>query len=87
MRYDRPVTHPDDRIPLNPGARLEEGEDGFDEPDLGPDERDLDLMDGSWEERYYAGRVRHRDWNNIFLGLALLVLIGLVAVPLLVILR
>jgi hypothetical protein len=52
-------------------------EDG---PDLGPDERDLDLMDGTWEHEYYAGRVRTRDWNAITAGVALIVLVAL-AVP------
>jgi hypothetical protein len=45
-------------------------------PDLGPDERDRDLMDGSWEARYYAGRERTRDWNTIGIGVALILLIA-----------
>jgi hypothetical protein len=49
-------------------------EDG---PDLGPDDRDRDLMDGSWEERYYSGARRHRDWRSIGVGLALLVLLAM----------
>lgn len=75
------MAHPDDRIPLNPADEDDLG------PDLGPDERDRDLMDGSWEERYYAGRLRQRDWNSISLALALLLLTAIVAVPLLILLR
>lgn len=60
----------DDRIPLAPPAP--------DEPDLGPDERDRDLMDGTWEQRYYSGQHRTRDWNTIGLGIAILVVIALV---------
>jgi hypothetical protein len=45
--------------------------------DLGPDEHDLDLLDGSWEAEYYSGRHRTRNWNAIMLGLALLVVLGL----------
>ena len=61
--------------------------DDFDQPaekDLGPDERDLDLMDGTWEQDYYAGRMRTRDWNGITVGIALLVVIALVLPMLLV---
>jgi hypothetical protein len=50
----------------------------------GPDARDRDLMDGSWEERYYTGRVRQFDWTNVLIALALLALIGLVVPGLLV---
>lgn len=45
--------------------------------DLGPDEHDMDLLDGSWEEEYYSGRHRARNWNAIMLGLALLIVLGL----------
>lgn len=49
-----------------------------DEPlNLGPDERDRDLMDGSWEQQYYAGQARTRNWNAIGVGVALLVLASL----------
>lgn len=75
------MPHPDDRIALNPGDEDDSG------PDLGPDERDADLLDGSWEERYYAGRLRTRDWNSVSLGLALLLLFAIVAVPVLFLLR
>ncbi len=64
-----------------------EEEFGDDELDLGPDERDLDLLDGSWEERYYSGRIRQRDWQGVWVGLALLALMGLVIPGLLVVLR
>jgi hypothetical protein len=47
------------------------------EQDLGPDERDLDLLDGSWEAAYYSGRHRSRNWNAVMLGLALLIVLGL----------
>jgi len=56
-----------------------------DEKNLGPDERDMDLMDGTWEERYYRGEVRQRDWRTISLAISLLVVIGLV-VPLVLVL-
>ncbi len=49
-----------------------------DEPDLGPDERDLDLLDGSWEEDFYAGRVRTRDWRNITVAVSLLIIVAMV---------
>ena len=45
--------------------------------DLGPDEHDMDLLDGSWEEEYYSGRHRTRNWNAIMLALALLIVLGL----------
>ncbi|MFN0093376.1 MAG: hypothetical protein ACKVVT_01170 [Dehalococcoidia bacterium] len=63
---------PDD----NAGDELVED---FDEliPDLGPDERDRDLMDGSWEDRYYRQEKRGIDWKSIQIGVALLVLLGL----------
>jgi len=62
-------------------------EDDFDGPDLGPDERDRDLMDGTWEERHYAGQHRQRDWHAIYLGVSLLVLLGLIIPSLMVLLR
>jgi len=54
-------------------------------PDLGPDERDMDLLDGTWEERYYSGRQAPRDWNGVLVGAALLVLLAMV-LPLLLVL-
>lgn len=50
-----------------------------DEPDLGPDERDADLMDGSWEQRYYAGRVQTRDWRSITAVVSILILLAFAA--------
>ncbi len=58
-----------------------------DEVDLGPDERDADLLDGSWEEDYYAGRLRRRDWSSIGVAVALLFLLGLLLPSLLVLLN
>ena len=52
-----------------------------DDVDLGPDDRDADLMDGRWEDRYYSGQVRQRDWKNIYLAVGLLIVMALV-VPL-----
>lgn len=63
------------------------GEDEDDEdygPDLGPDERDMDLMDGSWEQRYYAGQQKTRDWGSVLVGVALLALLAMVLPMLLV---
>ncbi|PFG72874.1 hypothetical protein [Tepidiforma thermophila] len=68
----------DDRIPLGPPA---------DDRDLGPDERDRDLMDGTWEQQYYSGQLRTRDWNTIALGIAILVVLALVLPMLLVVFR
>lgn len=73
----------EDRIPLFSGA----GDDYGDEPGLGPDERDRDLMDGSWEQQYYSGRQRTRDWGAITVGLGLLVLISLLVPMILVVVR
>jgi hypothetical protein len=56
----------------------EEPYDDADGPNLGPDERDRDLLDGSWEQDYYAGRVRTRDWNAVTIGISLLVLMAMV---------
>ena len=58
-----------------------------DGPNLGPDERDLDLLDGSWERRHYSGQVQHRDWTTIGIGLGLVALAGMVVPMLLVFLR
>lgn len=58
-----------------------------DDKDLGPDERDLDLMDGSWEERYYRGLERRRDWRAIYLGISLLVLLAFLIPLILVVFR
>ena len=63
------------------------GGGAFDGPNLGPDERDRDLMDGSWEQRYYQGRRRKRDWTAIMTGLGLLVLLGMLLPAILVFFR
>lgn len=73
------MTYPDDEddvIPL--------GESIDEEPDLGPDEHDMDLLDGSWEQQYYSGRLRRRDWKSIYTGVALLILIALIVPAVLV---
>ena len=61
----------------------DEVEDGWDSVSgaPGPDARDLDLLDGSWEQQYYSGRVRSFDWNSLLVAFALLALAGLI-VPL-----
>ncbi len=53
----------------------------------GPDERDLDLLDGSWEQQYYSGRIRTRDWNAVRVGVAILVIASLVIPMFLVLTR
>jgi len=53
-------------------------------PDLGPDERDMDLLDGTWEQRYYAGQQKTRDWGSVLAGVALLALLAMVLPMLLV---
>lgn len=61
------------------------GEDpNADERDLGPDEFDRDLLDGTWEQEYYSGKQRSVDWHNITIALGLLALIAMV-VPLLLV--
>ncbi len=61
----------------------EEAEGPFRNDAPGPDERDRDLMDGSWEAEYYSGRKKTRNWNAIGAGVAILVLAGLI-VPMVV---
>ena len=56
-------------------------------PAPGPDERDLDLLDGSWEQRYYRGETRRRDWTNINLGLSLVILMAILVPIILVVAR
>ncbi len=75
-------------VPMpEPDEYVVELDDGDRSLALGPDERDRDLLDGSWEERYYAGRERPRDWSAVGVGLTLLLLIGLLLPALLVVLR
>jgi hypothetical protein len=52
----------------------------------GPDERDRDLMDGSWEARYYGGHIRQRDWSSVVIGLSLLLLMAFI-VPIILMFR
>ena len=56
-----------------------------DEENLGPDERDRDLLDGSWEREYYSGQRKTRDWNTIGAGIALVVVAAMV-IPLVLVL-
>lgn len=79
---DEEFDEDDEPIPL--GTR---DDDDWDGPNLGPDENDRDLLDGSWEERYYQGRNRSRDWNGIMTGLGLLVLLGMLLPALVVLFR
>ena len=58
--------------------------EGLDEPDLGPDERDADLLDGSWEQRHYTTPARRGDWEALKVGVALVVVAALVLPMLLV---
>ena len=52
-----------------------------------PDERDRDLLDGTWEQKYYSSDRRSRDWNTIGIGIALLFLMGLILPTILFALR
>ncbi|MGH8432838.1 MAG: hypothetical protein ACREUF_20815 [Solimonas sp.] len=61
-----------------PQPQDDEFEYDDDKPDLGPDERDQDLLDGSWEDDYYAGRLRTRDWRSITVALSLLIVVAMV---------
>lgn len=78
MGYHSSVSYPDDDDVIRLGQSYDDEDDVYDEPDLGPDERDADLLDGSWEQRYYSGQVRSIDWNTVFVALALLALMGMV---------
>ena len=56
----------------DPYDDYEEYDDEEDELLLGPDERDRDLLDGTWEQQYYARPQRPpRDWNAIVMGMVL----------------
>ncbi len=69
----------------DPYDEYDDFDDEADDLVLGPDERDRDLLDGSWEREYYAGEHRpSRDWNSVGIGIALLLLMGML-VPTLVI--
>lgn len=69
------------------GATPEDDSEGGLGPDLGPDERDLDLLDGRWEQEYYSGRMKTRDWNAVLIGVAILVVAAMVLPMLLVFTR
>ena len=75
----------------DPYGEHDEYDDYEDEDDgllLGPDERDRDLLDGTWEEEYYASERRpSRDWGTIGVGIALLFLMGLILPTILFALR
>ncbi len=68
------------------GERSERDDDDATQ-DLGPDERDRDLLDGSWEAEYYSGRQKVRNWNAAMTGVALLVVAAMVIPTVLAILR
>lgn len=57
------------------------------EINLGPDERDMDLIDGSWEGDHYAGRHKRRDWQNIGLAFGLLIVVAMILPGILVMFR
>ena len=72
MSNTYPEDEDDEPISLNTGA-----EPSGLEPGLGPDERDMDLMDGSWEQEYYSNDRRTRNWGAITVALGLLVVMGM----------
>ena len=74
------------------GADPYEDHDDYDDEDddlvLGPDERDRDLLDGTWEQEYYAREQRpSRDWGAIGVGFAVLLLLAMILPTLLIALR
>lgn len=71
----------------DPYDEYDDFDDEADEVVFGPDERDRDLLDGSWERQYHAGSNRRRDWNSIGIGIALLLLMGMILPTLLFALR
>ncbi|MCC7365435.1 MAG: hypothetical protein IT303_13800 [Dehalococcoidia bacterium] len=76
----------DDEDVITLGREELDDEPWDDGPDLGPDERDRDLLDGSWEQRYYAGQAGQRDWSTVYTGLAILVLLSIL-VPVVLVLQ
>ncbi len=78
-------TDPDDEFDEEEDVISLDLADDSDEPDLGPDERDSDLMDGTWEAEHYGGRRKSRDWNAIVAGIALFVIIAMLLPMLLVV--
>ncbi|MDZ7728960.1 MAG: hypothetical protein U5Q44_12605 [Dehalococcoidia bacterium] len=81
--------HPrDDEDTINLGLDDEDEEYWDEEEDApGPDERDIDLLDGRWEERYYSGQERTRDWGTIGLAVAIVAAASLILPGLLVFFR
>lgn len=81
--------HPrDDEDTINLGLDDEDEEYWDEEEDApGPDERDIDLLDGRWEERYYSGQERVRDWGTIGLAVAIVAALSLILPGLLVFFR
>ena len=71
----------------DPSDEYDDFEDEDDDLLLGPDERDRDLLDGSWEQKYYASERRSRDWSTIGIGISLLFLIGMIVPTILFALR
>ncbi len=78
----------EDVIPLG----LDEDDEAFDEEwdedggfAPGPDERDRDLMDGTWERRQESGK-GGRDWNTIGLAIGIIAVIAMVLPGILVLL-
>lgn len=63
----------------------DEEEDDYEEPELnlGPDERDMDLLDGTYEARYYSGH-RQRDWSLVQVGVGLILLVAIIGPGLMV---
>ena len=86
---DRP---PDDLDPEDEEDYDEEESVFEDEADpegpvlYGPDERDRDLIDGTWERRYYSGKARQFNWEALYPWFGLLVILSLV-IPLILVAR
>jgi hypothetical protein len=86
MQQQPKPSEDDDVIPLGlEDDEIEDGEAYEDAP--GPDERDMDLMDGTWEQKYYGNRSGGRDWNTIGLAIAILVILAMVLPGVLVVLN
>jgi hypothetical protein len=81
----RPVEEDTFALGLADEAEDDDWDDEEDAP--GPDERDMDLLDGSWEQKYYSGRQRSVDWNSILVGMGLLALAGMLIPVFLVVFR
>ena len=44
----------------------------------GPDERDRDLIDGTWERKYYSGKLRQFNWAALYPWLAFILILSMV---------